>query len=86
MNTDIDSLLTSLADQTQTYLDGIGDQSPLIVGIRTGGIWVAEYLHRSLNLSNTIGILDISFYRDDFSRLGLNPQVRPSQLQIRILS
>jgi pyrimidine operon attenuation protein/uracil phosphoribosyltransferase len=84
MNTDIDSLLTSLADQTRTYLDSIGEKSPLIVGIRTGGIWVAEYLHRSLNLSNTIGILDISFYRDDFSRLGLNPQVRPSQLPLDI--
>jgi pyrimidine operon attenuation protein/uracil phosphoribosyltransferase len=45
---------------------------------------VAEHLHRALNLSNTIGVLDISFYRDDFSRLGLNPQVKPSQLPLDI--
>ena len=84
MNTDIDSLLDSLADQTKAHVEQLCEQSPLIVGIRTGGIWVAEYLHHALNLSNTIGILDISFYRDDFSRLGLNPQVRPSQLPLDI--
>jgi len=84
MNTNIDSLLNSLADQTKDHLEQLGEQSPLIVGIRTGGIWVAEHLHRALNLSNTIGVLDISFYRDDFSRLGLNPQVKPSQLPLDI--
>ena len=84
MNTDIDLLLTSLADQTKAHLEQLNEQSPLIVGIRTGGIWIAEHLHQALNLTNTIGILDISFYRDDFSRLGLNPQVKPSQLPLDI--
>jgi pyrimidine operon attenuation protein/uracil phosphoribosyltransferase len=27
-----------------------------------------------------MGQLDISFYRDDFSRIGMNPQVKPSEL------
>ena len=31
-----------------------------------------------------MGILDISFYRDDFSRLGLNPQVKPSKIPLDI--
>ncbi len=84
MNTDIHSLLDSLTDQTKAHLEQLGEQSPLIVGIRTGGIWIAEHLHQALNLTNTIGILDISFYRDDFSRLGLNPQVKPSQLPLDI--
>ncbi|MBT7576150.1 MAG: bifunctional pyr operon transcriptional regulator/uracil phosphoribosyltransferase PyrR, partial [Methylococcales bacterium] len=30
--------------------------------------------------SNPLGLLDISFYRDDFSQLGINPFVKPSQL------
>jgi len=84
MNTDIHSLLDSLTDQTKAHLEQLGEQSPLIVGIRTGGIWIAEHLHQALNLTNAIGILDISFYRDDFSRLGLNPQVKPSQLPLDI--
>lgn len=31
-----------------------------------------------------LGELDISFYRDDFTRIGMNPQVRPSQLPFGI--
>jgi len=54
------------------------------IGIRTGGIWVAEQLRQRLSaqltLSEPVGELDISFYRDDFSRLGLNPTVKPSRL------
>ncbi|WP_018078399.1 bifunctional pyr operon transcriptional regulator/uracil phosphoribosyltransferase PyrR [Thiobacillus denitrificans] len=52
----------------------------LIVGIHTGGAWVAERLHAMLQCSMPLGTLDISFYRDDFSRIGLHPQVKPSSL------
>ncbi|PIE83178.1 MAG: bifunctional pyr operon transcriptional regulator/uracil phosphoribosyltransferase [Candidatus Contendobacter odensis] len=53
---------------------------PALVGIHTGGVWVAERLHQQLNIATPLGLLDISFYRDDFSRIGVNPQVRPSEL------
>jgi len=52
----------------------------LIVGIHTGGAWVAERLHALLQCGMPLGTLDISFYRDDFSRIGLHPQVKPSNL------
>jgi pyrimidine operon attenuation protein/uracil phosphoribosyltransferase len=52
----------------------------LIVGIHTGGVWVAERLHALLGSKLPLGTLDISFYRDDFSRIGLHPQVKPSSL------
>ena len=51
-----------------------------IVGIHTGGVWVAERLHALLKCTQPLGTLDISFYRDDFSRIGLHPQVKPSNL------
>jgi len=51
-----------------------------IVGIHTGGVWVAERLHALLKCAMPLGTLDISFYRDDFSRIGLHPQVKPSTL------
>jgi pyrimidine operon attenuation protein/uracil phosphoribosyltransferase len=51
-----------------------------IVGIRTGGAWLAERLHRELGLSTPMGSVDISFYRDDFSTSGLRHQVKPSQI------
>jgi pyrimidine operon attenuation protein/uracil phosphoribosyltransferase len=55
-----------------------------MVGIHTGGVWVAEWLHRRLGLPDPLGHLDISFYRDDFTRIGLHPQVRPSHLPVAV--
>jgi len=84
MNIDVDELLSSLTQQTQSLLLSLDDPQPLMVGIRTGGIWVAEHLHQALALTKPIGVLDISFYRDDFSRLGLNPEVKPSSIPLDI--
>ena len=53
---------------------------PILIGIHTGGVWLAERLQDSLKFPYPIGTLDISFYRDDFSRVGLNPEVRASDL------
>ena len=54
--------------------------NPLMIGIRTGGVWIAEQMHQRLNMTEPLGLLDISFYRDDFSQIGVNPNVKPSQL------
>ena len=51
-----------------------------MVGIVTGGAWLAERLHRELGLATPLGTLDVSYYRDDFERTGLKKQVRPSQI------
>lgn len=59
-------------------------RSPIMVGIHSGGVWVAEELHRRLGLKEPLGTLDISFYRDDFTRIGLNPQVRASNLPVSV--
>jgi len=53
---------------------------PLLIGIHSGGVWVAERLRAMLSPEPQFGTLDISFYRDDFSRVGLNPQVKASDL------
>jgi pyrimidine operon attenuation protein/uracil phosphoribosyltransferase len=58
--------------------------NPLMIGIRTGGVWVAEQMHQRLNITDPLGLLDISFYRDDFSQIGVNPNVKPSQLPPQI--
>jgi pyrimidine operon attenuation protein / uracil phosphoribosyltransferase len=55
-----------------------------MIGIRTGGVWVAEELHRRLEIKDSLGLLDISFYRDDFSQIGINPNVKPSQLPVQV--
>lgn len=57
---------------------------PLMVGIHSGGVWVAEALHQRLTLAEPLGKLNITFYRDDFDTLGLHPQVSPSHLPVDI--
>jgi pyrimidine operon attenuation protein/uracil phosphoribosyltransferase len=51
-----------------------------LVGVHTGGVWLAERLKRDLKVEDPVGILDVSFYRDDFDQSGLKPAVRPSQI------
>jgi pyrimidine operon attenuation protein / uracil phosphoribosyltransferase len=51
-----------------------------VVGIVTGGAWLAERLHRALGVKTPLGVLDPSFYRDDFDKAGLHHAVKPSQI------
>ena len=55
-----------------------------IVGIVTGGAWLAERLHQALGVKTPLGVLDPSFYRDDFSKAGLHHQVKPSQIPFEV--
>jgi pyrimidine operon attenuation protein/uracil phosphoribosyltransferase len=77
---DIDAALTRMVEQLRPMLK----RDPLMVGIHTGGVWVAERLHHLLELKEPLGTLDISFYRDDFTRIGMNPQVRTSHLPVNV--
>jgi len=76
LDIDVDATLEKMADQLRPLLDS----NPLMIGIHTGGVWLAERLHELLGLEEPLGTLDISFYRDDFTRIGLNPQVKASDL------
>jgi len=70
-----------MAEELRRKFDNdVAIEDALMVGIHTGGVWVAEHLHQVLDIKQPLAQLDISFYRDDFSRIGMNPQVRPSQL------
>ncbi|MDX1756919.1 MAG: bifunctional pyr operon transcriptional regulator/uracil phosphoribosyltransferase PyrR [Marinobacter sp.] len=77
---DMDSLLDELEQALRNQLARRGVDTPVLIGIRTGGVWIADLLHKRLGLTEPLGELDISFYRDDFSRIGLNPRVKPSHL------
>jgi pyrimidine operon attenuation protein/uracil phosphoribosyltransferase len=77
---DLDRSLDKMAERLSAMLADRGITAPLIIGIHTGGVWVAEHLHRRLGLTQPLGTLNISFYRDDFSRIGIHPRVEPSNL------
>ncbi len=78
MNINVDNLIRQMAEQLSTRLKG--QPEPLMIGIHTGGVWVARQLHEMLALAEPLGILNIAFYRDDFSRIGKHPNVEPSNL------
>ncbi|MCU7914469.1 MAG: bifunctional pyr operon transcriptional regulator/uracil phosphoribosyltransferase PyrR [Candidatus Thiodiazotropha sp. (ex Gloverina cf. vestifex)] len=80
----VESLIDVMAGKIWTLLNERGISDPLTVGIRTGGVWLAELLHQELGLKEPLGTLDISFYRDDFTRIGMNPEVHPSDLPIPV--
>ena len=77
---DTELLLTVMAGQLRDLLARRNINAPAMVGIHSGGVWIAERLHQCLDITTPLGRLDISFYRDDFSRIGVHPQVRPSEL------
>ena len=77
---DAEQLLANLIAKVRDDLAS----STAIVGIHTGGVWLAERLHQDLRLSLPLGTLDVSFYRDDFDQIGLHPQIRPSDIPFKV--
>lgn len=77
---DAQALLNSLLEQIRPTVQ----PETVMIGVHTGGAWIAEQLHAALGLTTPLGFLDISFYRDDFARVGLNPQVKKSTIPLDI--
>jgi pyrimidine operon attenuation protein/uracil phosphoribosyltransferase len=77
-------LIRQMAIDLQARLAKRDIHEPRYIGIRTGGVWVAQALLAELGSDAPLGTLDVSFYRDDFSQNGLHPQVRPSELPFEI--
>lgn len=59
-------------------------KNPALVGIFSGGAWIAERLKSLLGLPEEIGMIDVSFYRDDFAEKGLHPQCRPTLIPFSV--
>jgi pyrimidine operon attenuation protein / uracil phosphoribosyltransferase len=77
---DAEGLIAKLAEQIRR------DAGPgvALVGIYTGGVWVAERLHQMLGLSTPMGTIDVAFYRDDYKKTGLRAGVRPSDIPFQV--
>lgn len=48
------------------------EQKPRLVGVASGGVWLAERLRADLGLSDEIGTLSSAMHRDDFAQRGLS--------------
>ena len=77
---DAEALCRQLAEQIRPH---VGPATAL-VGIYTGGLWLAERLHAELGIAQPLGAIDVSFYRDDYGQRGLHPQVRPTSIPFAV--
>ena len=75
---DAEALYQDLLRQVRDGLAGTADAA--IVGIHSGGAWLAERLAADLDLRGRLGFIDVSFYRDDYAKKGLHPDVKPTQI------
>jgi pyrimidine operon attenuation protein/uracil phosphoribosyltransferase len=79
---DAEALYRNLLGQVRAGLAGVPDAA--IVGIHSGGAWLAERLARDLDLTARLGSIDVSFYRDDYAKKGLHPDVKPTHIGFNV--
>ena len=77
---DAEQLLRSLIQKMKPE---VGPETGLI-GIHTGGVWLAERLHEALGIATPLGTLDVSFYRDDYEKIGLHRDVKRSAIPFEV--
>jgi pyrimidine operon attenuation protein/uracil phosphoribosyltransferase len=75
---DAESLYKVLAGRVKAGLARA--ENIAVVGIYSGGAWLAERLAAELQLTDRLGFIDVSFYRDDYAEKGLHAEVRPTQI------
>lgn len=85
-NLDVHQLIRTMKADLDQYLQDYDRHDPLFVGIHTGGVWIAQRLLQMSGSDSPLGRLNIAFYRDDFSRVGLHPRVTPSNLPFDIVN
>jgi pyrimidine operon attenuation protein/uracil phosphoribosyltransferase len=83
-NHNIPEHLDQMAIQLNQYLHDHKIEKPLMVGIHSAGVWLADVLHRKLGLEEALAELNASFYRDDFNQIGLHAQIKPSKMPISV--
>ncbi len=75
-----DTLLDALVVRLRAHLDARAIAAPRFVGIRTGGVWVAEAVALRCAAADPGGIVDIGFHRDDVGQRAELPRLGPSSI------
>lgn len=77
---DAEVLLNKLAGSLKPLITA----DTALVGIHSGGAWIMEKLLPTLGKDLAHGILDVSFYRDDYNQRGLHSETRPSKIPFEV--
>ena len=73
---DAEALCRQLAEQIRPHVG----RATALVGIYTGGLWLAERLHAELGIAQPLGAIDVSFYRDDYASKGLHASPKKTEI------
>ncbi len=84
---DAEALYEELARQIRLAVPKLNNVA--IVGIYSGGAWLAERLVKDCQtqdcqIQNEPGFIDVSFYRDDYAQKGLPPEVKPTHIPFNV--
>ena len=77
---DAEKLCLQLADSIRPQITS----NTVMIGLYTGGVWLAQRLHALLDIAEPLGTLDIAFYRDDYHQQGLARDPKRSSIPFSI--
>ncbi len=81
---DAEAIYAALRESIRTALAAQPGRAPHLIGIHSGGAWIAERLHRDLALPTPLGSLSSAFHRDDYGRRGLPAEMKSTELPFEI--
>ena len=83
---DIEMALNQICEQLLSRNPQLSEM--VLVGIRTGGVFLAERLRQKIHQKRGVdlptGIMDITLYRDDWTRLSQTPEVKKTEIHFSI--
>ncbi len=77
---DAEAVFASLVEKVRSTIA----KDAAIVGIYTGGAWLAERLVKALPDAHPLGFIDVAYYRDDYALSGLKSNTRRTSLPFNV--
>jgi pyrimidine operon attenuation protein / uracil phosphoribosyltransferase len=74
----------ALYRELQRGVDPLRTPQSRLVGITSGGAWLAERLHRDLALGGAPAVISSAMHRDDFAKRGLSGAGQQTQLDFDV--
>jgi len=81
---DAEALYRDLVRGVQQFVQQCGAEQAKLVGVVSGGAWLAERLQKDLKLAGNPGAISSSMHRDDFATRGLAGAGSQTQLDFDV--
>jgi pyrimidine operon attenuation protein/uracil phosphoribosyltransferase len=82
---DAEALYATLLGSLRKHLERPEiEREPAMLGIHSGGAWIAERLHRDLGLRSPLGYLSSAFHRDDYGERGIPTTIKATAIDFPV--